>query len=178
MAEEMQSSQEDLTSINEEYQSANEELQSTNEELTTSKEELQSMNEEMLTVNAELKAKIEVLTQNQDDMRNLLQSTRIPIIFLDKDLRVRRFTEEAKEIIRLIENDVGRPITDFKVNLRDESFAGDLREVLDTLQFKEKQVETTNGKWFQMRVLPYRTSENRIDGLVVTFSDITAIKHV
>lgn len=176
MAEEMQSTQEDLTSINEEYQSANEELQSTNEELTTSKEELQSMNEEILTVNAELKAKVEVLTQNQDDMRNLIQSTRMPIIFLDKDLRVRRFTEEAKEIIRLIENDVGRPITDFKVNLRDESFAKDLQEVLDTLQFKEKQMETTNGKWFQMRVLPYRTFENRIDGVVATFSDITPIK--
>ena len=109
-------------------------------------------------------------------MRNLVQSTRIPILFLDKDLRVRRFTEEAKQIIRLIENDVGRPITDFKVNLLDESFAGDLQEVLDTLQLKEKQVETTDGKWFQMRILPYRTSENRIDGVVVTFSDITKIK--
>ena len=176
MAEEMQSSKEDLTSVNEEYQSANEELQSTNEELTTSKEELQSMNEEILTVNAELKSNIEALTQNQDDMRNLVQSTKIPILFLDKDLRVRRFTEEAKQIIHLIENDVGRPITDFKVNLLDESFAGDLQEVLDTLQLKEKQVETTDGKWFQMRILPYRTSENRIDGVVATFSDITKIK--
>ena len=176
MAEEMQSSKEDLTSVNEEYQSANEELQSTNEELTTSKEELQSMNEEILTVNAELRSNIEALTQNQDDMRNLVQSTKIPILFLDKDLRVRRFTEEAKQIIHLIENDVGRPITDFKVNLLDESFAGDLQEVLDTLQLKEKQVETTDGKWFQMRILPYRTSENRIDGVVATFSDITKIK--
>jgi two-component system, chemotaxis family, CheB/CheR fusion protein len=176
MAEEMQASREDLTSVNEEYQSANEELQSTNEELTTSKEELQSTNEEMLTVNAELKSKIEALTENQDDMRNLLQSTRIPILFLDKDLRVRRFTEEAKQIIRLIENDFGRPITDLKVNLKDESFAKDLRDVLETLQLKEKQVETTDGKWLQMRALPYRTSMNRIDGVVVTFSDITAIK--
>ena len=127
MAEEMQSSQEELTSMNEELQSANEELQSTNEELTTSKEELQSMNEEMLTVNAELQAKIEELTHNQDDMRNLLQSTRIPVLFLDKDLRVRRFTEEAKQLVRLIENDIGRPITDLKMNLLDESFAGDLQ---------------------------------------------------
>ena len=125
-AEEMQSSQEELTSMNEELQSANEELQSTNEELTTSKEELQSMNEEMLTVNAELHAKIEELTNNQDDMRNLLQSTRIPVLFLDRDLRVRRFTEDAKQIVRLIENDIGRPITDLKMNLLDESFAGDL----------------------------------------------------
>ena len=175
-AEEMQSSQEELTSMNEELQSANEELQSTNEELTTSKEELQSMNEEMLTVNAELHAKIEELTNNQDDMRNLLQSTRIPVLFLDKDLRVRRFTEEAKQLIRLIDNDIGRPITDLKMNLLDESFAGDLHSVLDTLQSKEKQVKTTDGKWYQMRILPYRTFENRIDGLVITFSDITAIK--
>ena len=176
MTEEMQSFKEDLTSVNEEYQSANEELQSTNEELTTSKEELQSMNEEILTVNAELRSNIEALTQNQDDMRNLVQSTKIPILFMDKNLRVRRFTEEAKQIIHLIENDVGRPITDLKVNLLDESFAGDLQEVLDTLQLKEKQVETTDGKWFQMRILPYRTSENRIDGVVATFSDITKIK--
>jgi two-component system CheB/CheR fusion protein len=175
-AEEMQSSQEELTSMNEELQSANEELQSTNEELTTSKEELQSMNEEMLTVNAELHAKIEELTNNQDDMRNLLQSTRIPVLFLDKDLRVRRFTEEAKQLVPLIDNDVGRPITDLKMDLLDESFAGDLHVVLDTLQSREKQVKTTEGKWFQMRILPYRTSENRIDGLVITFSDITAIK--
>ena len=172
----MQSSQEELTSMNEELQSANEELQSTNEELTTSKEELQSMNEEMLTVNAELQAKIEELTNNQDDMRNLLQSTRIPVLFLDKDLRVRRFTEEVKKLVRLINNDIGRPITDLKMNLLDESFSGDLQIVLDTLQSKEKQVKTAEGKWFQMRILPYRTSENRIDGLVITFSDITAIK--
>ena len=177
-AEEMQSSQEELTSMNEELQSANEELQSTNEELTTSKEELQSMNEEMLTVNAELHAKVEELTDNQDDMRNLLQSTRIPVLFLDKDLRVRRFTEEAKQLVRLIDNDVGRPITDLKMDLLDESFAGDLHVVLDTLQSKEKQVKTTEGKWFQMRILPYRTFENRIDGLVITFGDITAIKRL
>ncbi len=177
-AEEMQSSQEELTSMNEELQSANEELQSTNEELTTSKEELQSMNEEMLTVNAELQAKIEELTNNQDDMRNLLKSTRIPVLFLDKDLRVRRFTDEVEPIVRLISNDIGRPITDLKMKLLDESFTGDLHEVLDTLQSKEKQVKTTEGKWFQMRILPYRTFENRIDGLVVTFSDITAIKQL
>lgn len=136
------------------------------------------MNEEMLTVNAELQAKIEELTHNQDDMRNLLQGTRIPVLFLDGDLRVRRFTEDAKEIVRLIEKDIGRPITDLNVNLPNESFAGDLREVLDTLQSREKQVKTAEGKWFQMRILPYRTSENRIDGLVVTFNDVTGIKQL
>ena len=117
MAEEKQSAQEELTSINEELQSTNEELQSTNEELTTSKEELQSMNEEILTVNSELQAKIEALSQNQDDMRNLLQSTRIPMLFLDNDLKVRRFTEDVKQIVHLIENDIGRDITDLKMNL-------------------------------------------------------------
>ncbi len=178
LAEEMQSSQEELTSMNEELQSANEELQSTNEELTTSKEELQSMNEEMLTVNAELQAKIDELTLNQDDMRNLLQSTRIPVLFLDKNLHVRRFTKEAKQVVHLIDNDIGRPITDLRLNLLDESFTGDLQRVLDTLQSREKQVMTTDGKWFQMRVLPYRTFENRIDGLVATFNDITGIKQL
>lgn len=176
--EESQSSREELLSMNEEFQSTNEELQSTNEELTTSKEELQSLNEELLTVNAEHQAKIEELTHSQDDMRNLLKGTEIPMLFLDNDLRVRRFTESIKPIINLIGNDIGRPINDLKVNLNDESFIDDLEEVLDTLQFKEKQVKTKVEKWFQMRVLPYRTAENRIDGLVVTFSDITEIKQL
>jgi two-component system CheB/CheR fusion protein len=175
-AEERQSAQEELTSMNEELQSTNEELQSTNEELTTSKEELQSMNEEILTVNSELQAKIAMLSQNQDDMRNLLQSTRVPMLFLDNELKVRRFTEDTKQIVRLIENDIGRPITDLKVNLLDESFARDVHEVLDTLQVKETQVETTDGKWFQMIARPYRTFENQIAGVVITFNDITATK--
>ncbi len=176
--EEGQSSHEELLSMNEEFQSTNEELQSTNEELTTSKEELQSLNEELLTVNAEHQAKIEELMHSQDDMRNLLKGTEIPMLFLDNDLRVRRFTESVKPIINFIGNDIGRPINDLKVNLEDESFIGDLQEVLDSLQFKEKQVKTVAGKWFQMRILPYRTAENRIDGLVVTFSDITEIKQL
>lgn len=175
-AEEKQSAQEELTSINEELQSTNEELQSTNEELTTSKEELQSMNEEILTVNSELQAKIAMLSQNQDDMRNLLQSTRIPMIFLDNDLKVRRFTEDIGQIVHLIESDIGRPITDLKMEIIEESLPRDVENVLDTLQVIEKQVKTTDGKWFQMVARPYRTSENQIAGVVVTFSDITAIK--
>jgi two-component system CheB/CheR fusion protein len=176
ITEERQSAREELTTMNEELQSTNEELQSTNEELTTSKEELQSMNEEILTVNSELQAKIVTLSQNQDDMRNLLQSTRIPMLFLDNDLKVKRFTEDIKEIVRLIQNDIGRPITDLKLNLSDESLARDIREVLDTLQVKEKQVMIMDGKWFQMIIRPYRTYDNRIDGVVITFSDITTIK--
>jgi len=167
-----------MTSMNEELQSTNEELQSTNEELTTSKEELQSLNEELLTVNAELQAKIEAFSLSHDDMRNLLRTTKIPMLFLDNSLRVRRFTDAIKPIISLISNDVGRSITDLNVNLKDGSFVNDLREVLDTLQLKERQVETTDGIWFQMRVMPYRTSENRINGVAVTFNDITAIKEL
>jgi two-component system CheB/CheR fusion protein len=161
-AEEKQSAQEELTSINEELQSTNEELQSTNEELTTSKEELQSMNEEILTVNSELQAKIAMLSQNQDDMRNLLQSTRIPMIFLDEDLKVRRFTEDTEQIVHLIERDIGRDITDLKINLIDESLPSDAQNVLDTLQVIEKQVKTTDEKWFQMIVRPYRTFRTRL----------------
>ncbi len=175
-AEDKQATQEELTSINEELQSTNEELQSTNEELTTSKEELQSMNEEILTVNSELQARIVMLSQNQDDMRNLLQSTRVPMIFLDNDLKVRRFTEDVREIVHLIESDIGRPITDLKMELLDESLPKDVQKVLDTLQVIEKQVETVDGRWFQMIVRPYRTSENQIAGVVVTFSNITTIK--
>jgi two-component system CheB/CheR fusion protein len=178
-AEQRQSSHEEMTSMNEELQSINEELQSTNEELTTSKEELQSLNEELLTVNAELQSKIEAFSQSHDDMRNLLRTTKIPMLFLDNNLRVRRFTDVIKPIISLISNDVGRSITDLKVNLLgEESLVNDVREVLDTLQFKEKQVETTEGKWFQMRVMPYRTSENRINGVAVTFNDISTIKEL
>ncbi|MDD4650966.1 MAG: chemotaxis protein CheB [Methanothrix sp.] len=177
-AEQRQSTHEEMTSMNEELQSTNEELQSTNEELTTSKEELQSLNEELLTVNAELQSKIEAFSQSHDDMRNLLHTTKIPMLFLDSSLRVRRFTDAMKPIISLISNDVGRSITDLKVNLLGESLVDDVREVLDTLQYKEKQVETIDGKWFQMRVMPYRTSENRIDGVAVTFNDISTIKEL
>ncbi|MFZ2472397.1 MAG: chemotaxis protein CheB [Methanothrix sp.] len=177
-AEQRQSSHEEMTSMNEELQSTNEELQSTNEELTTSKEELQSLNEELLTVNAELQSKIEAFSQSHDDMRNLLRTTKIPMLFLDSSLRVRRFTDAIKPIINLISNDVGRSITDLKVNMLGESLVNDVREVLDTLQLKEKQVETTDGKWFQMRVMPYRTSENRINGVAVTFNDISTIKEL
>lgn len=177
-AEQRQSSQEEMTSMNEELQSTNEELQSTNEELTTSKEELQSLNEELLTVNAELLSKIEAFSQSHDDMRNLLRTTKIPMLFLDNSLRVRRFTDAIKPIISLIRNDVGRSVTDLKVNLLGESLVNDVREVLDTLQLKERQVETEDGKWFQMRVMPYRTSENLINGVAVTFNDISAIKEL
>ena len=174
--EEMQTSQEELKSTNEELQSTNEELQSTNEELTTSKEEMQSMNEELQTVNHELQAKVTELSRASNDMKNLLDSTEIATLFLDEALNVRRFTVQTTRIIKLIPGDTGRPITDIVTDLNYSDMVQDARDVLRTLVFRERDVSTTDGRWFRVRTMPYRTQENRIDGLVITFSDITASK--
>lgn len=174
--EEMQTSQEELRSTNEELQSTNEELQSTNEELTTSKEEMQSLNEELQTVNSELQAKVDDLSRISNDMKNLLDSTSIATLFLDMDLKVRRFTPQATAIIQLIPGDVGRPITDLVSSLLDSSLATDAREVLRTLVAMEKPMAATDGRWFSMRIMPYRAFDERIDGVVVTFADITVAK--
>jgi chemotaxis methyl-accepting protein methylase len=174
--EEMQSSQEELKSANEELQSTNEELQSTNEELTTSKEEMQSLNEELQTVNHELQAKVDELSWANNDMKNLLNSTDIATLFLDDALNVRRFTTQTTRIIKLIAGDAGRPITDITTDLDYSGLAADAREVLRTLAFIEKQVATRDGRWFLVRIMPYRTLENRIDGVVITFSNITEAK--
>jgi two-component system CheB/CheR fusion protein len=174
--EEMQSSQEELKSANEELQSTNEELQSTNEELTTSKEEMQSMNEELQTVNHELQSKVEELSQTSDDMRNLLNSTDIATLFLDDELRVRRFTPQTASIIKLIPGDAGRPITDLVTELDYPALADDVREVLRSLVFRERELPTRDGRWFAVRIMPYRTQDNRIDGVVITFVDITVVK--
>ncbi len=174
--EEVQSSQEELRSTNEELQSTNEELQSTNEELTTSKEEMQSMNEELQTVNHELQAKLDELSQASDDMKNLLNSTDIATLFLDGELRVRRFTTKAASIIKLIPGDAGRPVTDLATALDYSALAEDAREVLRTLVPQERQVASHDARWFAVRIMPYRTQDNRIDGVVITFADITGIK--
>jgi len=174
--EEMETSQEELKSSNEELQSTNEELQSSNEELTTSKEELQSLNEELITVNAELQSKIEELTQSNNDMRNLLNSTEIATIFLDNDLNVKRFTASASRIFNLIQGDVGRPLTHIVSKLRYDKLEQDVREVLASLVFKEVQVGSTNERWYTMRIMPYRTADNVIDGAVITLVDITEFK--
>jgi len=174
--EEMQSSQEELRSTNEEQQSTNEELQSTNEELTTSKEEMQSLNEELQTVNAELQAKVEELSRSNNDMKNLLNSTDIATLFLDEQVKIRRFTTQATKIFKLIPSDIGRPITDFSSDLLYPEFRADIQEVLNKLTLKERSVETSDDRWFAVRVMPYRTLDNRIDGIVITFSDITAAK--
>ena len=174
--EEMQTSQEELKSSNEELQSANEELQSTNEELTTSKEEMQSMNEELQTLNQELQAKVDELSRASDDMKNLLNSTSIATLFLDDALNVRRFTTEATKLFKLLPGDVGRPITDLASDLDYPDLVENLREVLSTLVFKERTIRTRDGRWYSVRIMPYRTQDDRIDGLVITFSDVSTAK--
>ncbi len=176
--EEMQSSHEELKSANEELQSTNEELQSTNEELTTSKEEMQSLNEELQTVNAELQSKLDDLSRANNDMTNLLNSTEIATVFLDGKLNVRRFTEPATKIIKLIPGDVGRPLSDLVTDLNYTDLSDDAHDVLRTLVFSEKQVATSDGRWFTVRIMPYRTTDNVIDGLVITFLDISAAKEL
>ena len=170
--EELESSNEELRSTNEEMQSSNEELQSTNEEMESSKEELQSLNEELQTVNAELQSKLEELSNAHDDMRNLLNSTEVATIFVDNDLRVRRFTHEATTIINLIPTDIGRPLKHVVSNLNYDNMIYDLKRVLNNLTPREKEVQTAKGEWFNMRIMPYRTTDNRIDGAVLTFSSI------
>lgn len=176
--EEAQTSLEELKSANEELQSTIEELQSTNEELTTSKEELQSLNEELQTVNAELQSKVADLTWERNDMTNLLNSTQIATVFLDNQLRLRRFTELTTRLFKLIPGDIGRPLSDIVTDLQYPSLQEDFREVLRTLVFCEKQVGTRDGRWYRVRIMPYRTHENVIDGLVITFIDITDIKRL
>jgi two-component system CheB/CheR fusion protein len=175
--EEMKSSNEELRSANEELQSMNEESQSTNEELETSKEELQSINEEMVTINNELQMKIDELSQTQDDMNNLFNSTEIATIFLDNDLNIRRFTKEATSLIKMIESDVGRPLSDIVSNLKYDKLIDDIKNVLEKLIYKEMELETEDGEWFQTRIIPYKTSNNVIDGVVITFNNINLAKN-
>ena len=174
--DEMQASREELKSANEELQSTNEELQSTNEELTTSKEEMQSLNEELYTVNAELQSKVDDLSLVNGDMKNLLNSTDVATIFLDDKLRIRRFTDQTTHIYKLIPGDVQRPLSDIVNDLLYPELEADAQEVLRTLVFCEKQIPTRGGGWYTVRIMPYRTVENVIDGVVVTFIDITESK--
>ena len=171
--EEQNASNEELKSSYEEMQSTNEELQSSNEELETSKEELQSVNEELITVNAELQAKIEQLANMQNDMKNLLDNIKIGIVFLDGHLVIRRFTREAERVYRLIASDVGRPLADIKSNLQGMDLLDEVRQVLDTLAPCEREVYTTEGACYMVRIQAYRTLENVIAGVVLTFTDIS-----
>ncbi len=174
--EEMQTSQEELKSINEELQSTNEELQSTNEELTTSKEEMQSLNEELQTVNAELQSKLSDFEQANNDMKNLLNSTEIATLFLDKELNIRRFTDSVTEIFKLRQTDTGRPFTDLVTNLQYPEMGAHAIEVIKKLSPIQNTIPTNDGRWFSVRIMPYRTLDDRIDGIVITFTDITTAK--
>ncbi len=176
--EELETSNEELRSVNEELQSVNEELQSTNEELETSKEELQSVNEELATVNAELQNKVAELSHANNDMNNLLASTGVGTLFVDRQLRIARFTPAVTELINLIPTDVGRPLGHIVSNLRDyDQLTEDAQSVLETLGAKQATVQTRIGVWFLMHMRPYRTVENVVDGVVITFVDISAAKH-
>lgn len=171
--EEQHASNEELKCTNEEMQSTNEELQSSNEELETSKEELQSINEELVTVNSELQAKITQLADMQNDMKNLLDNIHIGIIFLDQHFIIRRFTRDATLIYRLAASDMGRALSDIKSELESEDLLEAVRQVLDNLIPIEREVKTLNGNWYLARIQPYRTLENMIDGVVMTFTNIT-----
>jgi len=174
--EELETSNEEMKSTNEELQSTNEELQSTNEELETSKEELQSLNEESVTVNAELQTRIDELSIARDDIKNLLDATRIAIIFLDINLCVRRFTPQVTALIPLISADVGRPVSHFANNLTGVKLEQYALKVLKDLAMQEVEVQDIDGQYYRMRIRPYRTLNNVIDGVVVTFEDITELK--
>jgi two-component system CheB/CheR fusion protein len=175
--EELETSNEELKSSNEEMQSVNEELQSTNEELETSKEELQSVNEELSTVNAELQQKVADLSRLNNDMNNLLAGTGIATVFVDNQLRILRFTPAATRIINLIPGDTGRPVGHIVSNLMNyDTLVADTQAVLDSLIPKEIEVNSKAGMWYSMRIQPYRTQENVIEGVVITFSDVTEMK--
>jgi two-component system CheB/CheR fusion protein len=175
--EELETSNEELTVTNEELQSSNEELQSTNEELGTAREELQSINEELVTVNAELQEKVNELSRANNDMNNLFAGTGVGTIFLDMQLNIQRFTPAATEVVHLIQTDVGRPVSHVASNLVGYGdLAQHAQRVLDTLVSQEKEVQTTEGNWYLMRILPYRTLRNVIEGVVLTFVNITKRK--
>lgn len=170
--EELESANEELKSTNEELQSSNEELQSTSEENESSREELQSLNEELQTKNAELETKLGELEVSENDMRNLLNSTEVATIFVNNDAEVRRFTPKATEIVNLVEEDQGRPLRHLSHNLVDTDLVRAVEAVLDDLSRIEREVRTEDGRWYALRVIPYRTSDNRIDGAVLTFFNI------
>jgi two-component system, chemotaxis family, CheB/CheR fusion protein len=171
--ENLQATIEELETTNEELQATNEELMSANEELQSTNEELQSVNEELITVNAEYQAKIQELVELNDDMNNLLASTEIGTIFLDKNLLIRKFTPAITRTVNLIDMDVGRPINHITHNITDENLVSDVDRVLKTLVPVEKDVRSKDGKWYMLRIHPYRTKDNYIKGIVITFIDIT-----
>jgi two-component system CheB/CheR fusion protein len=174
--EQFDTSNEEFKAANEEMMSMNEELQSANEELETSKEELQSLNEELSTVNHQLQAKVEELEAANDDLANLLASTELATLFLDPQLHIKRFTPSATKLFNLIPSDIGRPLASFSKKVNDPTLLEDAEGVLHTLQPSCREVSSSDGRWYNRRVLPYRTEANRINGVVVTFSDVTEFR--
>jgi two-component system CheB/CheR fusion protein len=171
--EELESSNEELKASNEEVMSMNEELQSANEELETSKEELQSLNEELSTVNNQLQDKVDELDKANNDMVNLLASTDIATVFLDPELRIKRFTPPTAKLLNLVASDVGRPLRDFAPRFSDTALLDDCRHVIQRLTPAEAEITTDDERTYLRRVLPYRTADNRIEGVVITFVDVT-----
>jgi two-component system, chemotaxis family, CheB/CheR fusion protein len=170
--EEQRTTNEELRSANEEIQSSNEELQSINEELETAKEELQSTNEELTTINDELQNRNDELNKLNNDLNNLLVNVNVPVLIIGSDLRIRRFTAVAEDAMNLISADIGRPITDIKPKLRLPELPRIISRVVDSLETYEDEVEDDKGKWYSMRVRPYRTAENKIDGVVIVFVEL------
>jgi two-component system CheB/CheR fusion protein len=171
--EESDAANEELRAANEELQSINEEYRSTSEELETSKEELQSINEELQTVNTELKLKLEAISRAHSDLQNLVAATDIGTLFLDSRLRIKRFTDRVTELFSITQTDEGRPITDFAHQLEYDNLVKDARAVLADLAPMRHEVRSRNGRWYDMRLRPYRTIDDKIDGVVITFVDIS-----
>jgi two-component system, chemotaxis family, CheB/CheR fusion protein len=174
--EEQESTNQALQVANEEILSSNEELQSTNEELETSQEELQATNEELHTSNEELNNRNSELKQINNDLQNLLSSINIPILMLDGELRIRRFTNLAQQICNLIPTDLGRPFSDIQPNIAIPDLAASIQTVIDTLTIVEREVQDRAGHWYSLRIRPYRTSDNRIDGVTIWLIDIDTLK--
>jgi two-component system CheB/CheR fusion protein len=174
--EQQEAANEELQSANEEVQSANEELQSINEEVETSKEEIQSANEELSTVNDELQNRNRELSTSNNDLTNLLSSVQIAIVMLGPDLRIRRFTPPAEKLLNLIPADLGRPIGDMKLKVDVPDLEALVLEVIETISTREREVQDVQGRWYSLRIRPYRTLENKIDGAVILFVDIDRVK--
>jgi len=153
-------------------------MQSTNEELETSREEMQSLNEELQTVNAELTTKNSELLQSYDDMKNLLNGTEIATVFLDSYMKIRWFTPAITPIVKLIPGDIGRAVSDISFNLKYDSLEADLHTVMETHTLREVQVQSKSDRWYELRIMPYLTTTNTNDGVVITFMDITVLKQL
>jgi len=176
MREESDAANEELRASNEELQSINEEYRSTSEELETSKEELQSINEELSTVNTELKSKLEMISRANSDLQNLLATTDFGTLFLDSILHIKRFTDPVRDLFSVTTSDEGRPITDFAHQLVYDDLVNDARTVIANLTPVRREIHSRKGRWYDLRMRPYRTVDDKIDGVVITFVDITERK--